>query len=294
MDAVFRFGPRWMAVLGLGPFALGVWWLTWVVTADTIERSRNWKPCVATLVVDKDEKRFLECELEGKPVRVEAPNAKPFRSWSAGDQQRLLMNPANPNELTNGGAAELWASTAMLGFFGIVLVGSMIFMWRVDTPADMKMADLPDGEPTARKQMFASGHVIVLRQAKNAWKANLFWAGILGVLATVSVGGILEGEWIAWLFFALFAAGIRWLVRESMYNKSFELRSEGKRVWIQSCRGEETLAANDFVKMQDLEGETFRFVDAKGKTRLVLSMDMGERMQVAEVVRRLDPASSPH
>lgn len=290
MDAVFRFGPRLLAVLGLGPFALGVWWLTWVVTGEALTRSNTWRACTVTLVVAPDEKRFVECELDGKHVRVPAPGGKAFRSMNEGDKQPVLMDPAHPEDMINGGTVELWASTGMLIVFGLFLTGSMVFLWRVDM-SPPKMAAWVDedlGEDD-HEELPKLGRVIVLRQPQDAWKANLFWAGIAAVLGGAALVGLLNGEWGATPFVGAAAWAIWWLVQEAKYNRSFELRSEGKQVWIQSCRGEERISASEIAAVREVDSEAFQLVDVHGKTRLRLSLRMGEERAVREVIHRLRP-----
>lgn len=288
MHEVTRYVPKVLAVLGLGPFALGVWWLTWVVTGEALTRSETWRACTVTLVVTPDEKRFVECELEGKHVRVAAPEGKTFRSMSAGDQEPVLMDPANPENMINGGTAELWASTGMLCVFGLFLTGSMVFLWRVDMSRP-KMVEIVGGEDDDEEALPKLGRVIVLRQPEDMWKANLFWAGIAAVLGGAALVGLLNGEWGATPFVGGAAWAIWWLVREARYNRSFELRSEGKQVWIQSCRGEERISASDIAAVREVDPETFLLEDAHGKTRLRMSLRMGEERAVREVVHRLRP-----
>ncbi len=288
MHEVTRYVPKVLAVLGLGPFALGVWWLTWVVTGEAITRSNTWRSCTVTLVVAPDEKRFVECELDGKPMRVPAPEGRAFRSMNEGDKQPVLMDPANPEEMINGGTAELWASTGMLSIFGLFLTGSMVFLWRVDT-SPPRMAELVVQEADDEEPLPKLGRVIVLRQPEDMWKANLFWAGIVAVLGGGALVGLLNGEWGATPFVGAAAWAIWWLVQEARYNRSFELRSEGKQVWIQSCRGEERISASDIAAVREVDSETFRLEDAQGKTRLRLSLRMGEERAVREVIQRLRP-----
>jgi hypothetical protein len=292
MQEVTRYVPKLLAVLGLGPFAFGVWWLTWVVTGEAITRSETWKPCTVTLVVAQDEKRFVECELEGKHVRVPAPPGKPFRSMSEGDKQPVMMNPANPEDMMNGSGVEMWASTGMLCIFGLFLTGSMVFLWRVDMSRPHRAAMVDEEEEDVEDVIAAPppvGRVIILRQPKNVWKANLIWAGILGVFAIASLWGLANAEWMAAPFLLAEGWMIHWLVGQARYNRSFELRSEGKQVWIQSCRGEETLSASEIAAVREVDRETFRFEDAQGKMRLQLSMGMGEEREVREVIKRLRP-----
>lgn len=288
MQEVTRYVPKVLAVLGLGPFALGVWWLTWVVTGEAITRSETWKPCTVTLVVAQDEKRFVECDLEGKRVRVPAPPGKVFRSMSEGDMQPVLMDPANPEDMMNGGTAELWASTGMLCIFGLFLTGSMVFLWRVDMSRP-KMLEIVDAEDDDEEVPPKVGGVIVLRQPKDMWKANLFWAGIVAIIGAAAMVGLVNGEWGATPFVGAAGWAIWWLVKEAQYNRSFELRSEGKQLWIQSCRGEERISASEIAAVREVDKETFRLEDAQGKTRLRLSLQMGEERVVREVIERMRP-----
>lgn len=108
--------PKALAVFALGPFAFGIWWLNWVVTQENLQRSKVFQACLASVTADVDGKRFVECEWAGQRVRAALPTAKPFRSWQAGEQHAVLMDPAPPHSFTNGGLVELWASTGMLSF----------------------------------------------------------------------------------------------------------------------------------------------------------------------------------
>ncbi len=290
MHELTRYIPKALAVFALGPFAVGVWWLTWVVTSEAVERSKTWKPCVATLVQSPDDKRFLECELEGKKVRVEAPDSKPFRSMDVGGAMDVMMNPANPAELINGGTAEMWASTGMLSLLGLFLTGSMVFLWRVNpgaAVASVPAMTRPRGVPEMEAPR-SSGRLIELRQPPMAWKANLFWAALFGFLALWCIDGIVDGSWVAGFFLVVFAGAIWWLVRESQYNKSFVLRSQGSQVWIESCRGGTRISADDVLRVEEVNPEVYRFLDGKGKALLTLSPEMGSSEDVMEVVRRLN------
>jgi hypothetical protein len=145
--------------------------------------------------------------------------------------------------------------------------------------------------PRAVREMEApqsSGRLIELRQPPMAWKANLFWAGLFGILALWCVDGVIDGSWVAGVFLLAFAGAIWWLVRESKYNKSFVLRSQGKQAWIESCRGEERISADDVSRVEEVNPEVYRFLDVKGKVLLTLSAEMGDSRDLMEVVRRLN------
>lgn len=292
--------PKALAVFALGPFAFGIWWLNWVVTQENLQRSKVFQACLASVTADVDGKRFVECEWAGQRVRAALPTAKPFRSWQAGEQHAVLMDPAPPHSFTNGGLVELWASTGMLSFFGMVLLGSMVFLWRVDPgfrgrPRAARTASpkaaLPKRAPPEKSVALPQG-TIELRMPASEAKAGVFWMSVMALLALVCLYGVGEGVWLAGIFLLGLLGMIGWLYREWRYTKSFVLRSRGQEVVITSCRGEQSLHAREVAQVEEVRPEVYRCLDEQGRLLLTLRPEMGKAGEAEEVLRRLHPMAS--
>jgi hypothetical protein len=300
--------PRLMGLFAVLPLFLGLAWITWSVTQDTLRMQREWK-LVEAKVIDASGYETIKLAIthQGVSQEVEFVRSSDFKSLIDGEVFPAYQNPADPRVIKRGGGAGLWGNVGVLAFFTLFLGGVFVFLMRVKPltsvppmPGFSRSAEEEELEPEEpldrfrRPGVFSSAlDELVLRMAPRAWKAALFWGviGLLFVLMALGSGG--AGDVI--LRFLAGGLGLAWaglFAYWGIKNKTWELRLKRDRLVLSDRFGSREIPLNSVRLVVRGAGKvgSFRLLDDEGKTLLSLDADA----QPPETLKRLLARLSAH
>jgi hypothetical protein len=186
---------RIMAVFGVLPLALGFLWFAVKLGMDSFNVRTRWLPVQARVVdTSQQETITLEFVRDGATVRQDVRRDAGFGTPALDRAMPLLVNPADSADLRQNSFADLWLTSAILGFFGLALAGIAAVMLHPDDGSE-QMARLRSefevvrtaaaARPAATAESADDGGPITVREPGQSWKANVFWGLILGLPAVV-------------------------------------------------------------------------------------------------------------
>lgn len=304
---MLRLIPRMMGLFAVLPLFLGLAWITWSVTRDTLRMQREWK-LVEAKVIDASSYETIKLAImrQGEMQEVELPRSSEFKSLIEGEVFPAYQHPADPKQIRRGGGADLWGGVGVLAFFTLFLGGVFVFLTRVDAgapslpmpgfpgpAADQLEPEEPPGKFRRPGAFSSAFEELVLRMAPRAWKAAFFWAA-LGLLFVPMALGAGEGEDLIFRFVAG-GLGLAWagaFAYRGLKNKTWELRLKRDRLVLSHRFGrrEIPLDAVRLVSREAGQPGRFRLFGAAGKTLLRLDADA----QPPEVLTRMLARLSAH
>lgn len=318
--------PKAMAVLALLPLIAGFGWLAYITTASSVERTAHWKLVQARVVdpSDGENVRFSYSQ-DGQGREVLIPRSNGLKGVTPGELIPLHVNPANPAEAEPARGSDLWATPGLVVFFLLFLVGCFAFLWRVkplrmEIPPELLAMSVEEAhvevEPPATR--FArempgrhSMQELLLRQPAETWKANLFWCILPGGIAVSGGLSLAEREWAGVLFLLAGLAGVAWLVRQALKNRSYTLRCDSRNIVVSDRFCSRTIALRDIAEVRRLDVReqirqldptvrsgrqrfstmssvvVFSCLDSGGRELLRLNEGLEPEEELAELLRRM-------
>lgn len=292
--------PRMIGLIGVLPLFLGLGWLTWDITQDTLRITRGWRLVQLKVLETPDYETVRVSVLrDGESRELDLPRTGEFKSLQPGDELPGFQDPAKESVIVSGRGVDLWSSVGLLGFFCLFLGGVFAFLMstRIGPP------ELPPFEVSASVESredlsefhgparFGSAlDEIVLRQAPRAWKAALFWASPGLIWAAIAFGAD-AGEDL-WPRVSSGAAGLAWaafFAHRALRNKSWELRFKRDRLSVTHRSGRREFRADE-VKLVTREAGhpgAYRLLDERGSVILKIDGDAVPQEALTRLLQRL-------
>jgi hypothetical protein len=289
--------PKLMGLVFVAPLTLGLGYLTWDVTRESLDVQRNWRLAEATVLEGGDSSAVrLALTMDGGRHEAEFPRAGDLKPLQAGEVRRVYINPRNPEEIRLGDGGSLWAGTGVLGFFTLAMGGVLVFLLRVKPlkmPEFEPFEDDPEDaepEPAERFRPPMSAPLLELRPSPRVWRASLFWgaAGVLGFLAAAGVPWQ-EGLWIRALAAAGSGAWVYFMVRRGLASRSLALRGERDRLVVIERGIQREIPFRQIRDVVRTGGEPGAFIllDEQGGRLLRLEGDLEPPEALTALLRRI-------
>lgn len=292
--------PRLIGLFTVLPVCLGLAWVTWYVTQENLQMQREWKRVEAKVIdVSGYETAKLAITSNGGSSEVVVARSGDFKSLIEGEQFPAYQDPANPQVIKRGAAADLWGGVGVLAFFTLFSGGAFVFLMRVSiTVPALPLPGIPGHEPEEQEAQAPPGKFrrpaafstafeeLVLRLPPRAWRAPLFW-GVTGLLITAMAAGPGdEGDVI--FQFVTGALGLAWaglFAYWGIKNKTWELRLKRDRLVLSHRFGSREIPLDAVRLVVRGAGQigSFRLLGDAGKTLLRFDADV----QPAEALPRL-------
>lgn len=289
--------PKLMGLLFVAPLMLGLGYLTWHVTRESLDVRRNWRLAEATVLESGDSAVVrVALTMDGGRHEAEFPRAGDLKPLQAGEVRRVYINPRNPEEIRLGDGGSLWAGTGVLGFFTLALGGVLVFLLRVKPlkmPAFEPIEEDPEDpgpEPAERFRPPMSVPLLELRPSPRVWRASLFW-GAAGALVFVAAAGIpsQEGLWLRALAAAASAAWVYFMVRRGLASRSLALRGERDRLVVIERGIQREIPFRQIREVVRTQGEPGAFIllDEQRRRLLRLEGDLEPPEALTALLRRI-------
>lgn len=295
-DAVFRLIPKVLGLVAVLPIAIGLTWLTWQVTQDTLEMTREW-PLVEVEVVAIEEGVLVHLAVSDASGRreVTVPRSGTFKTVEIGERFAAYADPGDPDNFQRAGGADVWGVVGVVGFFAVACYGILAYLLLVKPlrmPPELlpaaAVADLVEEEPERRADDLAP---IVLKPAARRWKAARFWAlvGLLALLAVLLAGDAedLVARGVAGCLALVWTVGFG---RTALVHRSLQMRAEQDRLVIKHLFGQREIELGRVREVRRVEGDpgAFQFNDAEGQGLFRLDADTGPAESLTRFLRRMD------
>ena len=283
--------PKVLGVVGVLPLFLGLSWLTWNLTQESLTILREWEAVRATVVDDSGE-AVVRLRLQGRggEREVEAPWTGDLEAFGRGESFTAYTNPADGREVRPAGAGAMWGGPGTVGFFALAMGGILVFLLRVK-PLPMLVPDsfMEEAGEARAPARFRPVNVetLVLKRPPGAWKAGLFWGGVFGVVAVMSLlapGG--SDVAVRVVAGAAALAGAALVLRRGARSWRYEVRCERERLLIRDHAGEREVPLRR-VEMVMREQGAFLLLDAKGATLARLEADLEPAESITALLRRV-------
>ena len=133
--------PKVLGLVGVLPLFVGLSWLTWNLTQESLTILRKWEAVRATVVDDSGE-AVVRLRLQGRggEREVEVPWTGDLERFGNGQIFAAYVNPADGREVRPAGAGAMWGGPGMVGFFALAMGGILLFLLRVK-PIPMLVPD---------------------------------------------------------------------------------------------------------------------------------------------------------
>lgn len=241
-DGLFANIPKFIALVGVLPVLLLFLWFTWKLAATPRVVQATWTSVEAYAVEGAPEgKVLLEWTWNDRVVRREVDRKDGYDNVAPGSAFPLYVNPADTQEIRPGGFARLWGGVMAVGSVVLFLALVGAFLWRVkspEMPADFAaqfQRSFPDLRESDTPMRHADdGRIIVIREPRESWKANVFWGVLFGLLLIVPAV-FAPADASALKRYGLMALGFAWMgfmSRKAMRNRGRRVRCDGTSIEI--------------------------------------------------------------
>jgi hypothetical protein len=283
--------PKALGLVGVLPLFLGLSWLTWNLTQESLTIMREWEHVRATVVDDSGEAMVrLRVRGRGGERELEAPWTGDLEAFSKGESFAAYVNPADGREVRPAGAGAMWGGPGVVGFFALAMGGILLFLLRVK-PLPMLVPDSFMEEvgaaPARARFRPVNVETLVLKRPPGVWKAGLFWGGVFGVVAVLSLlvpGGGDVAVRVVVAAGALAGGALAW--RRGTRSRRYEVRCERERLLIRDHAGEREVPLRR-VEVVMREQGAFLLLDGKGATVARLEADLEPAEALKSLLRRV-------
>jgi hypothetical protein len=284
--------PKVLGLVGVLPLFLGFAWLTWNLTQESLTIVREWELVRATVVDDSGEAVVrLRLQSRGGEREVEVPWTGDLEAFSNGERFAAYVNPADGREVRPAGAGAMWGGPGVVGFFALAMGGILAFLLRVK-PLPMLVPDSFMEEAVEAPARFRPRNVetLVLKRPRGVQNAGLFWGGVFGVAAVLSVLAPGDGDVAVRVVVGAGAlAGAALVLRRGFRSRKYELRCERERLVIRDHAGEweVPLRRVEMVMREQGDPGAFLLLDGKGATLARLEADLEPAESLTALLQRV-------
>ncbi|MCL4840192.1 MAG: hypothetical protein KJZ79_00035 [Bryobacteraceae bacterium] len=283
--------PKVLGLVGVLPLFLGLSWLAWNLTQESLTILREWEAVRATVVDDSGEAVVrLRVQGRGGEREVDVPWTGDLEAFGKGESFAAYANPADEREVRPAGAGAMWGGPGVVGFFALAMGGILAFLLRVK-PLPMLVPDSFMEEvgaaPARARFRPVKVETLVLKRPAALWKAGLFWGGVFGVVAAASLLAPGEGDVAVRVVAAVGALiGAALVLRRGARSRLYEVRCERERLVIRDHAGESEVLLRR-VEMVMREQGAFVLLDGKGATVARLEADLEPAEALKSLLRRV-------
>lgn len=283
--------PKVLGVVGVLPLFLGLSWLTWNLTQESLTILREWEAVRATVVDDSGEAVVrLRLESRGGEREVEAPWTGDLEAFGKGESFAAYASPADEREVRPAGVGAMWGGPGVVGFFALAMGGILVFLLRVKPlpilVPDSFMEEVGAAPARARFRP-VKVETLVLKRPLGVWKAGLFWGGMFGVVAVLSLVAPGDGDVAVRVVVGAGAlVGAALVLRRRARSRRYEVRCERERLVIRDHAGESEVLLRR-VEMVMREQGAFLLLDGNGATVARLEADLEPAEALKSLLRRV-------
>lgn len=280
-DGLFSAIPKLIALGGVLPVLLVLLWFTWKAVGRSREVQTKWTRVEARVVeASQEDSVTLELSWGAEKTRQEVKRENDFKDLAPAQTLALYVNPLNRAEMQPDTFAEFWGKPVVLGACALFLAGTLFFLMGAgetampDASADFaaqveRAAANPSASPPGARHDDDSG-IIQIREPGGAWKANIFWGLLFGLLLFVPAC-FAPAEASAWKKYGMMTLGVAWMAAMgclAIRNHGRTVRCDTTSIQVSHAFGCERIPLSDVKKVTrcDLR-QKLRDMDNIGRPR---------------------------